>query len=198
MMADCFLKPVYSRKLKSGKWIVLSKDTAPLVVDEKLAINMVQNKDLFMEYDEDTLNILKENGFYTNVSITNLSLPEESNTLKWNVLRKLLFIIGILSVISVLILLPMNGVMNGSELINNSLPISINVLYIVIFSFLTTLFHEIMHIIFARSFGLKLGGLRFYFSKAKATVSMSHIWVWTFLPRLAALSAGLIFDIFQH
>lgn len=196
MSAEYFLKPVYSRKLKSGKWIVLAEGALPLVVDEELAIRMVQNKDSLNEYDENILNILKENGFYTDTAAEIKSLPEENNSLKWNILRKILFIVGILSIISVLLLIPMNGIINGSSFINDSVPLLVNLLYIIIFSFLTSLFHEFMHIFFSQSFGYRLAGLRFNFYKAKATVSMSHIWIWTFQPRLAALSAGLIFDIF--
>ncbi|WP_100332622.1 hypothetical protein [Bacillus xiapuensis] len=196
MTEGLFLKPVFSRKLKSGKWIVLAEEAVPLVVDEELAKCLAQSRDELECYSEDVLNILKENGFYADSSTEMKKLPKESTSLQWKLARGILFIIGALSSITVLVLTLFYGVPSGSKIINDSVPLLINILYIVIFSLSTTLVHELMHVIFARTFGYKAGGLRLQFSKAKATVSMTHIWLWSFLSRFAALSAGVIFDFF--
>ncbi|MFP7170065.1 hypothetical protein [Terribacillus sp. FSL K6-0262] len=194
-MEGC-LKSIQGRKLRSGDWIVVARDADPLVVNEELAKSLIYNNSSLKDYDEEIANILKDNDFCNSSSDKIKSLPDEENNLKWNIKRMFLFIMGGLSILSVVILTLFNGVPNGSILINNSISLPLNISLLIGFALITTLIHELMHIIFARSYKLRTGGLRLNILQANATVSMTHIWVWSFFPRLAALSAGLIFDFF--
>lgn len=189
------LKPIKGRRLKSGDWIVIAKEAEPLVVNEELAKSLIYNNAL-EDYGSEIVNILQENSFYTNATDKSESLPEEKNNIRWNVKRMILFIIGGLSILTAFTLTLLKGVPNGSIIINSSLSLPTNLILLIAFSLITTVIHELMHIVFARSYRIKTGGLRLHVLQAKATVSMTHIWVWSFSSSLAALSAGLIFDFF--
>lgn len=196
MKIDHVLKPIFSRKLNNGEWLILADETAPLIVEEELAKSLVKGSISLHDYDVEVLNALKENNFYT-TSTDQQNLPlEEKNNLKWRTFRYILFCIGITSILLTTILTFYNGIPNGDVLTSNSVPLILTIVYALVFSIITTILHELMHIIFSRSYKLKAGGLRFQFIKSTVTVSMTHIWVWSFFSRLAALSAGLIFDFF--
>lgn len=189
------LKPIKGRRLKSGDWIVVAKESDALIVNEELAKSLIHNNSLDC-YDIETVHLLQENGFYIDENDKIESFPDEKNNIRWNIKRMTLFILGGLSILISLVLSLFKGIPSGSVLINSRIPLPANLIYLIAFSLITTLIHELMHIIFSRSYFLRTGGLRLNFVQAKATVSMTHIWVWSFLSRLAALSAGLAFDSF--
>ncbi|WP_017471377.1 hypothetical protein [Amphibacillus jilinensis] len=194
MMTEYDLKPVSVRQLKNGMWIVLAEDTTPLVVDEAFARALTEHGAL-SAYD-DALSILKDNGFYKEVSSEIKSLPKEPSSLNWKISMYLLFIIGLMSAMVAFILTAFNGLFTGIDIMNAPTPVFITIPFIIIFSLATTLVHEFMHVVFARSHRSMFGGIRLKFLQAKAYVSMTHIWVWPLTARLAALSAGLVFDFF--
>ena len=50
--------------------------------------------------------------------------------------------------------------------------------------------------IFAHTWGKKVGGLRINLKSSIATVSMNHIWCWSLIGRLSAVTAGIVSDLF--
>lgn len=189
------LKPIKGRKLKNGEWIVVAKESDALIVNEELAKSLIHNNSIEY-YNSETVHLLQENGFFIDENDKKLSLPNENNNMKWSIKRVALFVIGGLSILITLVLSLFKGVPSGSVWINDMITLPAHLIFLIGFSLITTLIHELMHIIFSRSYSLKTGGLRLNAVQAKATVSMTHIWVWSFSSRLAALSAGLVFDFF--
>ena len=53
-----------------------------------------------------------------------------------------------------------------------------------------------MHMIFAQTWGKSAGGLNVKLRRSVATVSMTHIWNWSLLGRVSAVSAGIVSDLF--
>ncbi|WP_167397343.1 hypothetical protein [Lysinibacillus mangiferihumi] len=63
-----------------------------------------------------------------------------------------------------------------------------------LFSFITTILHECMHMIFANNISNIKGALNLSIKKSTAYVSLTHIWTWTLPSRIIAISAGVILD----
>jgi|GEM_PF-365318 len=190
------LNPTFSRKLKCGDYIIVSTKSEPIVVDEEIATALssgVLNPEI---YDQEFINTLTETGFVQNKESENFAFSEENVTEKWTTLRKGMLIVGFISLISIIVSTFFFSIPIGSKLISKDTNIWVNILFIILFSMVTTFGHEIMHIIFANSWKKTKGGMNLNFKKATATVAMSHIWVWSLLGRVTAISAGVIFDLF--
>jgi len=196
MSCDFLIKQIYARKLKNGNWVVLAANSDILVVDEATAKSLVQSDDSVYRHDDEAKNLLKESGFLTELSDYNQFIPDEKICLKWKILRYGLISIGMVSFIIMLIVTPLIGIPNGSSIIPNNVPLWITIIFMLFFSASTTLLHELMHMIYARTWSFKTGGIHLRVKKATAVVSMTHIWVWSFLTRFSALIAGIISDLF--
>lgn len=189
------MKLLFSRKLKNGNWIVLAAGSEPLVIDEELADNLLQGADIEKKIDKETLEILKESGFYADTGKNDILIPEEKKNLKWKILRCGLLTVGALASLIVLIVAIFIGVPLGNQIISNEVSLGVSVVYAVIFAGGTTVFHELMHIVFARTWNGYFKGLHLNMRNATAVVSMTHIWVWSLLGRVCAISAGVIIDL---
>ncbi|GAB0171165.1 lantibiotic ABC transporter permease [Lysinibacillus sp. CTST325] len=190
------LNPTFSRKLKCGDYIILSTKSEPIVVDEDIVTVLssgVLNSEI---YDQEFINTLTETGFIQSIESENFDFSEENVAKKWTTLRKGILIVGFISLISIIVSTFFFGIPIGSKLISKDTNIWVNILFIILFSIVTTSIHEVMHMLFANSWKKTKGGLKLNFKKATATVAMSHIWVWSFLGRITAISAGVIFDLF--
>lgn len=189
------LKAIVYRKLKNGKYVILAADSEPLVVEEEFAMNISQNGNVLEDCDEAIVSIFKESGFYAD-TMPDISIPEEPRGIKWNILR---YGVGIISIIALLVILgtiPFSGIPFGNQLIFANVPLWMSVTFIVFFSIFTTILHEMMHIFYARTWRKQKGGINVVLKKSVVTVSMTHIWVWSPLGRLAAVSAGIMSDLF--
>lgn len=195
MGCQSLLKPIAFRKLKSGKYIVLADNTDPLVIDEALAKSLIQGEHSLEGYNEEFISILRESGFFIESSNYIQAVPNERNDFMWHIMRRVLFFIGILSFSVILFTIPFIGIPIGNKIISSKVSIWVLSFFILIFSVITTLQHELMHIVYARTWMYKSKGLHLVVKKATAVVSMTHIWVWSFWSRLAAISAGIIFDL---
>lgn len=189
------LKTILYRKLKNGSYVILAADSEPLVVEEEFVMSISQNENVLEECDEDVTSIFRESGFCTD-TVSSASIPEEAKGVKWNVLRYGVFIISILALLGVLITIPFSGVPFGNKIIPTNTPIWVSVIFMIVFSLLTTTLHEMMHMFYAKTWKMQKGGVNIMLKRSVATVSMTHIWVWSFCGRLAAVSAGIMSDLF--
>lgn len=189
------LKTILYRKLKNGSYVILAADSEPLVVEEEFVMSISQNENVLEECDEDVAAIFRESGFCTD-TVSSASMPEEAKGVKWNVLRYGVFIISIIALFGVLITIPFSGIPFGNKIIPTNATIWVSVIFMIVFSILTTILHEMMHMFYAKTWKKQNGGVNIMLKWSVATVSMTHIWVWSFWGRLAAVSAGIMSDLF--
>lgn len=194
MKRNLYIKPISYRKIKNGNWVILTDKSGLLVVDGVTGESLVEEKKCVYDNDE-VMNILNENGFLTDSADYIKKVPNEKKDLKWRIMKYLLFIVGFISVFIILALVPMIGIPIGNELINNEVSLWVSLIFIITFSMSTAFLHELMHILYAQNWNLKFGGLDFSIRKASAIVSMTHVWTWSFIGRIAAVSAGVILDL---
>lgn len=188
------LKTIFFRKLRNGSYVILAADSEPLVVEEKFAMSIIQNSDVLDDCDEEIVSIFRESGFYTD-TLSDMSIPEESKGTMWNVLRYGVFIISVIALLGVLMTIPFSGIPLGNRIIPTNIPIWKSAIFMMAFSIFTTIFHEVMHMLYARTWKKRNGGINIVLRKSIVTVSMTHIWVWSLCGRLAAVSAGIMSDL---
>ncbi len=185
------LNLVGSRKLKCGNWILITSENKPIVVNEKVKSELVSGKMDIQNYDDNFLDVLKENGFIRETE--NLQYPlVEKQSHHWVVWRKLLLISGGISFFMVLMISFLHGVPTGNHLIEKQVGIVKNISFIIIFSIITTLTHELMHVIFGQNWNLR--ELIISVKRSVVKVPLSQIWIWSLLGRISTVSAGVILD----
>ncbi|MCL1935210.1 MAG: hypothetical protein FWF57_02370 [Defluviitaleaceae bacterium] len=197
-MSEIILKEVSYRRLKNGQYIVVSYDTSPIVVDEEIVTVLSKPDVSYIEKDEDLFKALKEANFFLNSDNEKYSktIPKEGNSMLWKFSQYTMIVIGLLSFVSIIISILFLGIPTGDKIIPHNVPILNVIIFIFAFRVIVGLLHELMHMVYGRNLGAKLGGLGFNISKGIAFVKMNHIWVWSFLPRFSALFAGIAFDMF--
>jgi len=191
------LKHIYKRKLKGGDWVVLAAGSDPLVVSEEVARELTNKNTLIDDFDADIASVLRDSGFIEKLQQSTKRIPEEGAGLKWSIFRFGLLVVGVISFAVVLFVTPIIGLPVGSKIITNEVPLWLNLLFVLFFSVSTTLLHEFMHMLYARTLRNKSNehGLNLEVKKSTATVSMTHIWVWSFISRITALVAGIAIDL---
>ena len=189
------LNPISYRKLKNGSWILLASKDEPIVVDKETK-DILLNKTLDPTlYEDGFTQILREGGFIESTSEKNTELCKESSTKVWLFLRIMILSIGLTSLISVLISIFIFRVPIGDSLLPKDIPIGKSLLFALVFSLATTTIHELMHITFGESWH-KTHKFNIFATRSVATVSLSHIWTWSLLGRIAAVCAGMAIDLF--
>jgi len=195
MTSDFLLKPIYSRKLKNNDWVIYAVDSSLLVVDESTAKSLTRDDKFLEKCDESFLNLLSECGYLRDSLDHPQHIPFEETTFLYKILRHAMLFTGVISITFIFILIPMVGIPRGNNLFSSDSGLWNELIVVAMFSMSTTLIHEIMHMIFAKTFTYYRGGLRFYIKRSTVTVSMTHIWVWSIISRITALSAGMIADL---
>ena len=189
------LKPIFSRKLKNGKYVILAAESEPLVVDEEAVNQISQDINMSEKYDEETISIFRDSGFFLNSVTDDVTIPEEGKARKWKIARYGLLVVAIFSILGIILTIPVVGIPFGNQIIADSVPLWESIIYMVFISVATTAIHEIMHMIFAQTWGKSAGGLNVKLRRSVATVSMTHIWNWSLLGRVSAVSAGIVSDL---
>ncbi|MHC9532264.1 hypothetical protein ACVPPR_02280 [Dellaglioa sp. L3N] len=190
------LNKILFRKLNGGDWVLLTWKNDPIIVNEKIKNDLILGNINKLSSDKQLMNILQSSGFFTEDRLENLSLTEENNSFGWYFVRWTLLIIGMISVIGIVILTFFLGIPTGNMLISDKVNIFKNLGFLLFFSLLTTIGHEIMHMIFGQTQLMPLD-FKVSLKQAVAKVSLSHVWVWTKLGRITAISAGIILDLFE-
>lgn len=195
MEENIIIKKIFSRKLKNGNYVILASDSEPLVVEEEFAMRINQDVNVIRECDDEVISIFRDGGFFSDAS-SDIRIPKEPAGLIWNILRIGVFIISALALVSILITIPISGIPLGDRIIPNNIPIWMSLVFLIGFSFLTTILHELLHMLYAATWKKRQRGLKIAVRKSMATVAMTHIWVWSFLGRISAVSAGIMSDLF--
>lgn len=190
------LKKIFSRKLKNGNYVILAADSEPLVVEEEFALCISQDSNVLANCDENVIDTFKDSGFFEDTLLdADTVIPEEPNGKKWNVLRQGMTIISVIALFYVLMCIPLTGIPIGNRIIPAKVPMWLSVTFMTVFSLITTMLHELMHMLYAKTWKGKNGGVKIVLRKSMATVTMTHIWVWSFWGRVTAVSAGIMSDL---
>lgn len=195
MEEDIIVKKVFSRKLRNGKHVILASDSEPLVVEDEFAMRINQDANVLRECDDEVISIFRDGGFFSDTS-SDVLIPKEPTGMLWYIMRIGVFLISVLALIGVLLTIPISGIPFGDRIIPNNIPIWMSLIFLIGFSILTTILHELLHMLYAATWKKQKSGLKITAKKSVATVSMTHIWVWSFLGRIAAVSAGIMNDLF--
>lgn len=189
------LKQIFSRRLKNGKYVILAANSDPLVVEEEFARYLTQKGDVLEICDENTISIFKDSGFFID-GLSDTFIPTELKSVKWRMLQYGLLLLAVMSLLVILIRISSIGISFGDKMIPINVPIWMSILFMISFSILTTMIHEMMHMLYAQTWREKGKGVNIILKKSVATVSMTHIWVWSFWGRFSAIVAGIISDLF--
>ncbi|MEK4670295.1 hypothetical protein [Niallia sp. FSL R7-0271] len=197
MPSKMIVKHIASRNLKNGKAVIIASDSIPLVVDREIADSLIKNPMFLNNCNPDVRSLFEESGYFRKFDEEANILPIEQTTTRWNFYRKLSLLVGILSLIIIIFALPFTGgIPTGNKILAQNVHFFYTFLFVIFVSVLSSLLHEYMHIFFSNSAKRSKDIIKIRFIKSTATVSMSHIWVWSLFPRFIALSAGLISDLF--
>ncbi|EME3553145.1 hypothetical protein Q1I10_000457 [Enterococcus faecium] len=188
------LAPYKKRKLKNGEWIIVSRSGNPLVIDRN-TLNLLKkgkvNNDLL---DSLFITMLNDGGFLEGTS-GNIKIPVEPHSALFRFFSIFVLLAGFISFFMVILFLYLNGLPFKSSiifLIENPLT---GLAQLIVFTTLSTGLHEIMHLIFSNRLFSKEKELNLCFKKAVATISMTHVWTWSLLGRMAAILSGICLDL---
>lgn len=188
------LNSISGRKLRGNTWILLTGKHEPIVVDKKTYNLLITNNLDLLKENSSFMDIMKDAGF---LKLDNPALPDpisESQSKLWAMTRYGAWILGVSSLLFICYVTLKLGIPTGDKLINRSInPLSI-IIFIILFTLLTTIIHEIMHLLFGQS-NPSWKSIHLSAKIAVAKVPLSHIWTWTVLGRITAVSAGIIADL---
>lgn len=195
MKQQKMMLPFKSRKLKSGEYVIVAEDATPLIVSPLFLEELSKSNFCIDNLEKEVIDILLESGYITK-NIEDVSIiPDENFSLFWKIGRISWLTLGILSMIFNLYSISVHHVfVSGQSLIQLNRTEWEMFIYTVITAISTTTVHEIFHLIFSRNIQRFKEKTRLYLFKATATVTMSHIWVWSAFPRFMAVSSGIIAD----
>ena len=142
-------KPLYLRKLKDGKWIVLALDSEPLVIDEDLAESFLQGTSINEKCNDETIEIFRQSGFYNNKQNALTVIPEEKDNKKWKTARYALLIGGGLALLITMFSTLATGIPTGSMIIPPKIDLWRSISFAIAFAATTTIIHELFHIIYS-------------------------------------------------
>ena len=143
-------KPLYLRKLKDGKWIVLALDSEALVIDEDLAESFLQGTSINEKCNDETIEIFRQSGFYNNEQNASAVIPEEKDNKKWKTARYALLIGGVLALLITIFLTLATGIPIGSMIIPPKIDLWRSISFAIAFAATTTMIHELFHIIYKK------------------------------------------------
>ncbi|MGO2564269.1 MAG: hypothetical protein ACTH8E_00650 [Brochothrix thermosphacta] len=189
MISTVILSHNLKRKIKSGDWVYISEGNRLAVLNDE-TVKKINNLD---SLDEETLEELIDIGILIRGNIMdskNTRLKKEPHNKFFKVVGLITLIIGLISFIFSFILMIVSGLpfeKTIDTMFNN--PIKF-IFLAIIASVITTILHEIMHIVFSAN-SLKITT---NLKKAVATVSLTHVWTWGLCSRVVAISSGMSID----
>lgn len=190
------LNPILGRRLSDNNWILLTSKAEPIIVDEETSTKLLHgNVDSFSN-DEHFMEALEDMGFLKDADAPTTIPIVENKAAGWVMARVTLLIIGMISALYVAYVSLMSGVPTGDFLVTNHIGLLQNIIFMILFSIVTTIAHELMHLLFGQ-LSLSKAGLHMSVKTAVAKVSLSHVWVWSRLGRTAAVAAGVVLDLVE-
>lgn len=181
-------KEVYFRETKRKNYLIYSMGSELLLFDG-VTWNRRIKRTLFEPLiDIEIFKLLNANRFFEDSK----KLP--ASNVRWlQVFRIIIFILGMSS--ATYIINNLNNINYLSYNFENRNLVQI-LLVGILFSFVTTFFHELMHIICSNNIANIREIINFSFKKSVATIDITHVWFWPLFSRCMAILSGLLFDIF--
>lgn len=177
------------RKLKNGDWVYISEGNQLLILSDEV----VRKLDSPKLIDEESLKELVENKVLVEESCQSTNevlLSEEPKSGLFKISSFFITICGITAfIISVIILFTKGFPFESAVSILFTNPL-IFFLIAIPTSIITTVLHELMHIIFSRS----SKKINLSITTAVATVNMTHVWAWSKSGRITAILSGISLD----
>ncbi len=195
-LSDHTKKEISWRKTSKKDCILYAYNSELLVVNCDVAKKVATSTIREIYQDKELFSVLQENNFLTNRDTQDNVLPREGRTLIWKFFRVLLTLSFVFSLVTLSMHLGKLQSLHSLTVLN----LTMNKIYmlgiIILCSVITTILHEFMHIIFSNNLSHMKGVVKFSIKKAVAYVPLSHVWTWPLPSRLAAISAGVILDLF--
>lgn len=183
------LTPTIRRKMNSGSWLYVSENNQITVLSNEI----VEGLRSIDSIEDKWLAVLEDSGIVEEKNNSELKVVKFIKEPKGKLFQlscALIIFLGIVAVIFNVCLL----IINGSPFVSavNSL-VANPVIFIIIasvVSLVTTMLHELMHIIVSKN---KLR-LKFALKKAQVTVPITHVWTWSLSGRIATIVSGMSLD----
>lgn len=189
MTPDVRLTQTLKRRLRNGDWVYVS-GAGQLVVLSNETVEKLNSIDLL---EERTVEELIGSGILTKDIETNVkkkSLRKEPDGGIFKAACLIMTVFGSLALILSLVFMALYGfpfVSAAEAMLNN--PIKFMVIAVGT-SIVSTMMHELMHIVFSTN----VLRIDFNIKKSVATVPLTHVWTWSLLGRVSAITSGLSLD----
>jgi membrane protein len=190
------LKPVRTRRLRDGAWVVVAEESEPLVVSEAVAkVLQGQNEASDSCVLSPLVDTLLDAGF-TKENSTEIAKrpPGAPLSIGWKTARVALWMSGAVFFVSSVTLFLHNGIPTGVDVISPDSHPLLTVVTALGIALATAVPHEFAHIVFGNVLGHRRV-VRVRVHRALATTSLTHVWAWPLSQRLAAVAAGIIVDL---
>ncbi|MDR2834300.1 MAG: hypothetical protein LBV67_11350 [Streptococcaceae bacterium] len=189
------LKPMIGRELaNSEEWVVVGENSFPFVVEKELAEQLMSGELNKSEINHEIIDFINDEKLLLSEGNQFISLVE-NNKLSFRIVQRGIFTLGVLSFVIVIISVFLLDIPTGNKLIYDGLSLPVNLVILVVFSTVTTFFHELMHYFFSQPMQTSKRVLHFHLLKGVASVEMSYIWAWSFFARLMAIFSGILLDL---
>lgn len=190
MTSDVRLTHTLSRRrLRNGDWVYVSEGNQLVVLTNETVekLNSLNNS------ENSTLKELIDLGIVikdVETSVIKEAFKEEPKQVIFKVSRLIVTVLGALGLVFSLVLIVLYGFpfeRAVDVMINNPMKF---VFVAISTSIVTTIMHELMHVIFS-STQLKIN---LNVRKSIATVPLTHVWTWGLLGRVTAITSGMSLD----
>jgi len=185
------LKPVRTRRLRTGSWVVVAEGSEPLVVDEATARALESSSSSAAARLLGAEETLAAAGFTTNAP-GGSPVPEAPRSAGWRIARAMVWAVGGTLLPAAGVLLVTGGVPLGHQVVPDGAPPLAAVGLAAAVALTTAVPHELGHLAFGRR---GIDALRVRARGASATTNLTHIWAWSDSPRLTAVLVGPVIDL---
>lgn len=187
------LKKIYYRKLDTGDYLLYAYKSELLMVNGRLAENIITKKNVDIN-DDETYEILSSNKFLCDDNYNNHELPLELSNYKVNIMNFIYVLVFVTSVFYNAYKIDYDMTYNLLKNISFRNHLLLTMVIGIIFSITTTVNHEFMHAVFSNNLqGIK-ESINLSIKNSVASVSLTHVWLWSKFSRLLAVAAGVMLD----
>ena len=165
-------------------------------MDTNIAKEVLNNNISDIYKNKELFDILKENNFFANKDETINSLPNECKKNFCVTIRGFMLILFVISLIVIVKNINKTFIWNSLMVFKLNVDIFDILFFGIVFSIITTILHEFMHVVFSNSLKNIKDIFNISLKKSVVHISITHVWTWSLLSRLMAVSAGVILDIF--
>jgi hypothetical protein len=190
------LKPVRARRLRDGMWVVVAKESEPLVVSETVAKTLQEREEVeALSVLNPLIDTLSDAGFMSSSTEAEERPSGAPVSFGWKTARTVLWMIGATFFLVSIVLLLHGGMPTGADIISAGSHPLLAIAVATGIAIVTAVPHELGHAMFGNVLGYRHNFIRIQARQATATTNLTHVWTWPLSPRLAAVTAGLIIDL---